>query len=66
MARVELCLSQMLKRLSIEPRLSIDELEKRYQGVQAPVEGTHYQIIGLLAQGHSSTEVAQVTSYSRS
>lgn len=56
----------MPKRLSIEPHLSIDELEKRYRGAKAPVERTHYQIIWLLAQGHSSAEVAEVTGYSRS
>lgn len=56
----------MPKRLSIEPHLSIEELEKRYRGAKDPVERTHYQIIWLLDLGHSSAEVAQVTGYSRS
>jgi transposase len=56
----------MPKRLSIEPHLSLTELEQRYRQSKDAVEKSHYQIIWLLASGKSSTEVSEVTGYSLS
>ena len=54
----------MPKRISIEPHLSLRELEQRYRQAKDPVERSHYQIIWLLASGRSSQEVSQITAYS--
>ncbi len=56
----------MPKRLSIEPHLSLSELEQRYRQSKDAVEKSHYQIIWLLASGKSSKEVSEVTGYSLS
>jgi transposase len=56
----------MPKRISIEPHLSLRELEQRYRQAKKPVERSHYQIIWLLASGRSSREVSQITGYSLS
>jgi hypothetical protein len=56
----------MPKRISIEPHLSLPELEQRYRQASDPVERSHYQIIWLLASGRSSREVSQITAYSLS
>lgn len=55
----------MPKRITIEPHLSLNELETRYRGAKDPVERSHYQIIWLLATGRPTEEVAAVTGYSR-
>ena len=52
----------MPKRLSIEPHLSLAELEQRYRQSKDAVDRSHYQIIWLLASGRSSKEVSQVIS----
>jgi len=51
----------MPKRVKIEPHLSSDELERRYQA-QNVIERSHYQTIWLLALGNNQ-EVAEVTGY---
>jgi transposase len=56
----------MPKRIQITPHLSVKELEQRYRQSTDGIERSHYQIIWLLAQGHRTEEVAQVTGYSRS
>lgn len=56
----------MPKRISIEPHLSLSELEQRYRQAKDPVARSHYQIIWLLASGRQTEEVAQITGYSRS
>jgi transposase len=56
----------MPRRIAIQPRLSLEELENRYRQAKDPVERSHYQIIWLLAQGRPSEEVASITGYSRS
>jgi len=45
--------------------LSIAELEKRYPSCGDAVGRSHCQITGVLAQGHSTRKVSEVTSYSR-
>lgn len=56
----------MPKRIKIADHLSLDELERRYRAAKDGVERSHYQIIWQLAQGHTTTEVAELTGYSRS
>jgi transposase len=56
----------MPKRISIEPHLSLTELEQCYRQTKDAVERSHYQIIWLLASGRSSQEVSQITGYSLS
>ena len=51
----------MAKRITIQPHLSLDELEIRYRGAKDPIERSHYQIIWLLACGRPTEEVADVT-----
>ena len=53
----------MPKRLSIQPHLACDELERRYRAAKAPVARSHWQIIWLLAQGLPAERVAAVTGY---
>lgn len=53
----------MPRRLTIQPHLSVEELETRYRKAKDPVERTHYHIIWLLAQGKRTEEVAAVTGY---
>ncbi len=55
----------MPKGISIEPHLSLTELEQRYRQAKDAVERSHHQIIWLLASGKSSQEVSEVTGYSR-
>ena len=54
----------MPKRLTLQPHLSVEELERRYRQAKDPIERSHYQIIWLLAQGKTSAFVQEVTGYS--
>jgi transposase len=56
----------MPKRLTVNPHLTLDELEQRYRSAKTVSERSHYQILWLLGQGKPSEEVAAVTGYSRS
>ena len=56
----------MPKRLTLNPHLSVEELEHRYRTARSVKERSHYQVLWLLAQGKPSEEVAAVTGYSRS
>lgn len=56
----------MPKRVTIEPHLSVEQLENAYRFACEPVKRTHYQIIWLLAKGMGKQEVVAVTGYSRS
>lgn len=53
----------MPRRISIEPHLSIDELENRYRQSKTAIARTHSQIIWLLADGKTTAEVASITGY---
>ena len=55
----------MSRRITIQPHLSLEELETRYRGAKDVTERTHYQIIWLLAQGKRTEEVAAIVSYSK-
>jgi transposase len=55
----------MPKKIKLEPYLSTKELESRYRGAKDPIERSHYQIVWLIAQGKRTTEIMEVTGYSR-
>lgn len=53
----------MPKRVSIEPKLTLAELEARYRKARDGVERSQWQIVWLLAQGKTTGEVARITGY---
>ncbi len=53
----------MGKRLTVAQQLCIEELGQRYRQAKESIERSHWQILWLLAQGHTSAKVAQVTGY---
>jgi transposase len=55
----------MGKRLQLQPHLSAAELERRYWTAKDPHERSWWQILWLLATGHTAAAVAEVTGYSR-
>jgi hypothetical protein len=57
----------MGRHLHLQPHLSIDELERRSRRAKEPHERSWWrsgQILWLLAQGRTATELAGVTGYS--
>ncbi len=55
----------MPKKLRLEPHLSSKGLEERYRGACDPILRSHYQIAWLIAQGKTTSQVIEVTGYSR-
>jgi transposase len=55
----------MAKKIKLEPHLSSEELENRYRGAKDPVLRSHFQIIWLINEGKTTTQVMEVTGYSR-
>ena len=55
----------MPKKIKLEPHLSSEELENRYRGAKDPVLRSHFQIIWLINEGKTTTQVMEVTGYSR-
>jgi hypothetical protein len=53
----------MALRIHLQPYLSIDELENRYRTAKEPNERTWWQILWLLAQGRTATELSSVIGY---
>ena len=53
----------MARRIHLQPYLSVDELEQRYRTAKEPNERTWWQILWLLAQGRTATELAAVIGY---
>jgi transposase len=53
----------MTKRLSLQPHLALDELERRYRTAKDPVARSHWQMVWLLARGQAAERVAAVTGY---
>lgn len=47
----------MPRHIRLEPHLTVDELERRYQGAQEPHERSWFQILWLLAKGQTATAV---------
>jgi transposase len=55
----------MPKTIKLESHLSSEELENRYRKAHDPVLRSHYQILWLIGEGKSTTQVMEVTGYSR-
>jgi transposase len=55
----------MPKKIKLEPHLSTGQLESRYRGAKDPIERSHYQILWLISEGKTTSEVMEVTGYSR-
>ena len=55
----------MPKRITIQPHLSVEDLQIRFRAAQTVTQAHHYQIIWLLAQGKTTAEVMEITGYSR-
>jgi transposase len=53
----------MSRRIHLQPYLSVDELERRYRTAKEPNERTWWQLLWLLAQGRTATELSAVTGY---
>jgi transposase len=53
----------MARRIHLQPHLSIDELEHRYRTAKEPNERTWWQIVWLLAQGRTATELSSIIGY---
>jgi len=55
----------MPKKIKLESHLGSEELENRYRKAHDPVLRSHYQILWLISEGKRTTEVMEVTGYSR-
>ena len=55
----------MPKSIKLESHLGSEELENRYRKAHDPVLRSHYQILWLISEGKSTTQVMEVTGYSR-
>ena len=55
----------MPKTIKIVPYLSSEELEERYRKAHDPVERSHYQILWLISEGKTTSQVMEATGYSR-
>ncbi len=55
----------MPKTIKLEAHLNSEELEHRYRKAHDPVERSHYQILWLIGEGRTTTQVMEVTGYSR-
>src|SRR5258706_13250521 len=53
----------MARRIHLQPHLSVDDLERRYRAAKEPNERTWWQILWLLAQGHTATELSRAIGY---
>jgi transposase len=55
----------MPKTIKLEPHLGSEELENRYRKAHDRVLRSHYQILWLISEGKTTTQVMEVTGYSR-
>src|SRR5919199_6644548 len=55
----------MPKTIKLEPHLNSKELEDCYRKANDPVARSHHQILWLISEGKTTTEVMEVTGYSR-
>src|SRR3712207_4514502 len=55
----------MPKTIKLEPHLTSEELENRYRKAHDPVLRSHYQILWLISEGKTTTQVMEVTGYNR-
>jgi len=54
----------MPKTIKLESHLGSEELENRYRKAHDPVLRSHYQILWLISEGRTTTQVMEVTGYS--
>jgi transposase len=54
----------MARRISLEPHLTIEELEGRYRSTKDPVERSRWHFLWLLARGLTAKAIAGITGYS--
>ena len=54
----------MARHISLEPHLTIEELEGQYQSTKDPVECSRWLFLWLLARGLTATVIASITGYS--
>ena len=54
----------MGRHIHLQPHVTVCELEQRYRAAKEPHERSWWQILWLLAQGRTATELAGVTGYS--
>jgi transposase len=54
----------MARRISLEPHLTIEELEGRYRSTKDPVERSRWHFLWLLARGLTATVIASISGYS--
>ena len=47
----------------VEEHLQLSELEGRYRSASEATEARHFQVIWLLAKGHTVREVSEMTSF---
>lgn len=55
----------LLQPITLQPHLSIEELQTRSHKAKSPVERSQFQIIWLIGQGKSLEEVATLTGYNQ-
>jgi transposase len=55
----------MPKRIVLAEHLSKEELERKYRQARSGIESRQFQVLWLLAQGHLTENVSQITGYGR-
>jgi transposase len=55
----------MPKTIKLEPHLHSEELENRYRKAHDPVLRSHYQILWLISEGKTTSQLMEATGYSR-
>jgi transposase len=55
----------MPKKIKLEPHLSSQELQNRYRKAPDAVLRSHYQIVWLISEGNTTSQVMEATGYSR-
>src|SRR3954468_15163480 len=55
----------MPKTIKLEPHLDSKELENCYRRARDPVKRSHSQILWLISEGKTTTQVMEATGYSR-
>lgn len=55
----------MPKKIKLEPHLDSEELGRRYRKAHDPVVRSHHQIIWLISEGKSTSQVMEATGYCR-
>lgn len=53
----------MPTRIVLTDHLSTEELEQRYRQASSGIESRQFHVLWLLAQGHPTEKVSQITGY---